>query len=482
MSRVGRKQAAAEGAKSSVAGNKWGQFKNWFKKQARWKKGLMIAGATIITLLLILVIVAYSLFNSLLGDIFTESPEDYDLSLKSVDGYYNILLLGVDSRNMENLSGTRSDAIMVLSINEETNDVKILSVYRDTYLKIADRDRYDKVNHSCMFGGPELVMKTLNQSLDLDISNYVVVNFKAVADLVDAVGGIEVDVKDYEIKELNKYTKYTANNIGREEYQLVETAGVQTLDGSQAVAYSRIRKGVGDDFQRTERMRIVVSATMDKMKDMQFRELKKLVKIVTPQVQTNLSKGNVLGLGIRLPQYNINGTEGWPFNVSTGLLRGVSYVFPSDLYSNVVELHKEFFGQEGYVPSEDILSMSNTIKNNIAAGKNNNTAEKEDLDDEIILDDEDLLEDEDFIEDEDLIGDEFTSNENNQNEDVPSVNTDTEDVPSTDADKEETPSTDSDMQETPSTDSGTGETPNIGSEPESVGESTSENVTETTEE
>ena len=476
MSRVERKQAAAEGAKSSVAGNKWGQFKNWFKKQARWKKGLMIAGATIITLLLILVIVAYSLFNSLLGDIFTESPEDYDLSLKSVDGYYNILLLGVDSRNMENLSGTRSDAIMVLSINEETNDVKILSVYRDTYLKIADRDRYDKVNHSCMFGGPELVMKTLNQSLDLDISNYVVVNFKAVADLVDAVGGIEVDVKDYEIKELNKYTKYTANNIGREEYQLVETAGVQTLDGSQAVAYSRIRKGVGDDFQRTERMRIVVSATMDKMKDMQFRELKKLVKIVTPQVQTNLSKGNVLGLAIRLPQYNINGTEGWPFNVSTGLLGGVSYVFPSDLYSNVVELHKEFFGQEGYVPSEDILSMSNTIKNNIAAGKNNNTAEKEDLDDEIILDDEDLLEDED------IIGDEFTSNENNQNEDVPSVNTDTEDVPSTDADKEETPSTDSDMQETPSTDSGTGDTPNIGSEPESVGESTSENVTETTEE
>ena len=476
MSRVERKQAAAEGAKSSVAGNKWGQFKNWFKKQARWKKGLMIAGVTIITLLLILVIVAYSLFNSLLGDIFTESPEDYDLSLKSVDGYYNILLLGVDSRNMENLSGTRSDAIMVLSINEETNDVKILSVYRDTYLKIADRDRYDKVNHSCMFGGPELVMKTLNQSLDLDISNYVVVNFKAVADLVDAVGGIEVDVKDYEIKELNKYTKYTANNIGREEYQLVETAGVQTLDGSQAVAYSRIRKGVGDDFQRTERMRIVVSATMDKMKDMQFRELKKLAKIVTPQIQTNLSRGNVLGLGIRLPQYNINGTEGWPFNVSTGLLGGVSYVFPSDLYSNVVELHKEFFGQEGYVPSEEILSMSNTIKNNIAAGKNNNTAEKEDLDDEIILDDEDLLEDEDFI------GDEFTSNENDQNEDVPSVNTDTEDVPSTDADKEETPSTDSDMQETPSTDSGTGDTPNIGSEPESVGESTSENVTETTEE
>ncbi|MBR5516719.1 MAG: LCP family protein [Firmicutes bacterium] len=452
MSRVERKQAAAEATKTSVVGNKWGQFKNWFSKQAKWKKGLMIAGATIITLLLVLVIVAYSLFNSLLGDIFTESPEDYDLSLTAVDGYYNILLLGVDSRDMDNLSGTRSDAIMVLSINEETNDVKILSVYRDTYLKIADRDRYDKVNHACMFGGPELVMKTLNESLDLNISNYVVVNFKAVADLVDAVGGIEVEVKDYEIKELNKYTRYTANNIGREEYQLVESAGVQTLDGCQAVSYSRIRKGVGDDFQRTERMRTVVSATMDKMKGMSFGELKKLVKVVTPQVQTNLSKGNVLGLGIRLPQYNINGTEGWPFNVTTGLLKGVSYVFPADLYNNVVEVHKEFFGQEDYVPSDNILTMSNTIKNNIAAGKPQDVTPEE-LEDEYLENDDVIVDDDTVSDDESNVNDESTSNDDSSTSDDSNVDSDVDADVDTDVDSTVNPETNdsSDVTTTPET-------------------------------
>ena len=429
MSRVERKQAAAEGAKTSAVGNKWGQFKNWFGRQAKWKKGLMIAGATIVTLLLILVIVAYSLFNSLLGDIFTESPEDYDLSLKAVDGYYNILLLGVDSRDMDNLEGTRSDAIMVVSINEETNDVKILSVYRDTYLKIGDTSTYDKVTHACMYGGPEMTMKTLNQSLDLNISNYVVVNFKAVADLVDALGGIEVDVQDYEISELNKYTQYTANNIGRDEYQLVESAGLQTLDGCQAVSYSRIRKGVGDDFQRTERMRTVVSAAMDKMKGMSFGELKKLVKVVTPQVQTNLSRGNVLGLGIRLPQYNINGTEGWPHNVTTGLLHGVSYVFPADLYDNVVMLHQDFFGQTDYVPSDEVLTMSNTIISNIAEGKKpGNTDSDKDEDKDNDSKDEDLIDEEFSDLDEDITADDDADVEDNQTGEINDQNNQDTDI------------------------------------------------------
>lgn len=207
-----------------------------------------------------------------------ETPEDYDLSLVDVDGYYNILLLGVDSRDMDDLKGTRSDAIMIVSINKDTNDVKILSVYRDTFLKMGDTSSYDKITHACAKGGPEMTMKTLNQAMDLNISNYVVVNFKAVADLVDAVGGIEVDVQDYEIQQLNKYTKETADNIGTKKYNLVKSAGVQTLEGVQAVSYGRIRKGVGDDFKRTERMRTVMTLVTDKMKDMSFKEIKKITR------------------------------------------------------------------------------------------------------------------------------------------------------------------------------------------------------------
>lgn len=371
MSRSERKKDAIQEQKEGIKARRdrrnsekhprWTKFKEWFMKQPKWKRITMSVAAAVVTLLLILLIAAYAFFSSIFGDIFKKTPEDYDLSLKAVDGYYNILLLGVDSRDMDNIEGTRSDAIMVVSISEDTYDVNILSVYRDTFLKMGDKSSYEKITHACMYGGPEMTMKSLNQAMDLDISNYVVVNFNAVADLVDAVGGIEVDVQDYEIQQLNKYTIETAQNIGKKDYKLVEKAGKQTLEGVQAVSYSRIRKGVGDDFKRTERMRTVLTLTMEKMKDMSFSKLTKIIKMMTPQVQTNISKGNILALAVRLPKYNIMGTTGWPYNVKGGTINGASVVIPSDLTSNVIQLHKEFFGQENYMPSDTVVSISNAI-------------------------------------------------------------------------------------------------------------------------
>ena len=353
------------------------KFKNWFLGLSKKKRIAFVTAVVLVVLLLAVGIIGYCLFNSIFADIHKATPEDYDLSLTAVDGYYNILLLGVDSRDMDNLEGTRSDAIMIVSINEETNDVKILSVYRDTFMKMGDTSTYDKITHACAYGGPEMTMRTLNQAMDLNISNYVVVNFKAVADLVDAVGGIEVNVEDYEIQQLNKYTIETANNIGREEYSLVESAGVQTLEGVQAVSYGRIRKGVGDDFKRTERMRTVISLVMDKMKEMSFKDIKKIIKMMTPQVQTNLSKTNILALGIRLPQYNIIGTDGWPYHVSTGYVGGISYVFPSDLLQNVIELHQKFFKQDDYQPSSQVYEISSTIYQKIEDERNAGAIENE---------------------------------------------------------------------------------------------------------
>lgn len=371
MSRIERKKDAIQEQKDGIKARRdkrnsekhprWTRFKEWFMAQPKWKRIAMSVATAVVTILLILLIAAYAFFSSIFGDIFKKTPEDYDLSLKAVDGYYNILLLGVDSRDMDNIEGTRSDAIMVVSISEDTYDVNILSVYRDTFLKMGDKSSYEKITHACMYGGPEMTMKSLNQAMDLDISNYVVVNFNAVADLVDAVGGIEVDVQDYEIQQLNKYTIETAQNIGKKDYKLVEKAGKQTLEGVQAVSYSRIRKGVGDDFKRTERMRTVLTLTMEKMKDMSFSKLTKIIKMMTPQVQTNISKGNILALAVRLPKYNIMGTTGWPYNVKGGTINGASVVIPSDLTSNVIQLHKEFFGQEDYMPSDTVVSISNAI-------------------------------------------------------------------------------------------------------------------------
>ena len=295
-------------------------FKQWVQGLETWKKLTILAVCVLVLIIAIACVAVFDYFNGIVDEMHEPTPENYDLSLVDVDGYINILLLGVDSRDMSNLKGTRSDMIMIASINKDTNDVKLTSVYRDTYLKLGDTPTYDKITHACVYGGPEMTIKSLNQAMDLNISNYAIVNFKAVADLVDAIGGITVDVQQGEIYQLNKYTKATARNIGRENYNLVTEPGVQTLEGVQAVSYGRIRKGVGDDFKRTERMRIVVSKVFEKAKTMSFGELKKIIDMMVPQVKTNLKMNDILALGIRLPQYNSSTGSGWPYKWSTGTI------------------------------------------------------------------------------------------------------------------------------------------------------------------
>lgn len=143
------------------------------------------------------------------------------------------------------------------------------------------------------------------------------------------------------------------------------------------MSYGRIRKGVGDDFKRTERMQTVISLVMDKMKDMSFNDLTDIIKMMTPQVRTNLSRNDILGLAIRLPQYNIVDTTGWPYNISTGYIGGTSYVFPSNLADNVIQLHQEFFEQEDYAISSTVSSISSAIAQNIEAARQSNELTEE---------------------------------------------------------------------------------------------------------
>ena len=352
-------------------------FKQWVQVLKTWQKIAILAGTIVVLALLIGGIAVYSYFSGIVDEMHEPTPEDYDLSLVDVDGYINILLLGVDSRDMENIKGTRSDMIMIASINKETNDVKLTSVYRDTYLKMGDTSTYDKITHACVYGGPEMTIKSLNQAMDLNITNYAIVNFKAVADLVDAIGGITVDVQQGEIYQLNKYTKATARNIGRKDYNLVKEPGVQTLEGVQAVSYGRIRKGVGDDFKRTERMRIVVSKVFEKAKTMPFSDLKKIIDMMVPQVKTNLAMNDILALGIRLPQYNISTGSGWPYKWSTGTINKISYVFPAGLSNNTTMLHQEVFGQTDYIPSSTVNAISSEIAARIEAARKANQIEDE---------------------------------------------------------------------------------------------------------
>lgn len=354
--------------------------KNFFVKLADWVKSWKLWVKIIVPIALTVVLgagialaAAYNYAKNLV-DIMQVTPttstdaatdtdvmEEYDLSLKPVDGYINLLLLGVDTRNMERIQGSRSDMIIIASINTKTYDVTLTSVYRDTYLKLGSTPTYDKITHACVYGGPEMTMKSLNQALDIDIEKYAVVNFRAVAELVDAVGGIEIDVQQNEIYQLNKYTSATARNIGKKKYQLVKKPGVQTLEGVQAVSYGRIRKGVGDDYKRTERMRTVITKVFEKVKKMKLSEIKALIELMVPQCKTNLSLNDILALGFKAPKYNISSGSGFPYTVAGGYLGKISYVFPRDLASSVIQFHRDVFGQEDYRLSSEAAYIAREI-------------------------------------------------------------------------------------------------------------------------
>ena len=350
-------------------GNIFKKIGRWFGRLKGWQKGVLIG----LIVILIIAIGVGSYVLAKLGMIDRLHIDETELSCVDVDGYINILLLGVDSSDMENIEGSGADAIMILSIKEETGEVKLMSVYRDTYLKFGDTDTYGKITDSNRGEGPAMVIKSLNQAMDLNINKFVVVNFGAVADLVNAVGGITVDVQEEEISELNKYTAQTAKNVGQKEYRLVEKAGEQELEGVQAVSYGRIRKGVGDDFKRTERMRIVLGKVFEKLKTMSIGELNKLLDTMLPHVKTNLSNSDMLGLATRLVDFNIKSGKGWPYEVTGGFINGVSYVFPDNLAENTIKLHQEMFGQKDYKPSETVQAISDTISSNIGSDVTNQT-------------------------------------------------------------------------------------------------------------
>lgn len=277
-----------------------------------------------------------------------------------LSNYRNIALLGIDARDMSSDENVRSDAIIIASINKETYEIKMFSVFRDTLLDLGDDVGLDKVTHAYYYGGPTKVLYALNKNLDLNVKEVVVVNWKAVADTVDALGGIDVEIQDSEINEMNKYIHDTYVNIGGSDKK-IESAGMQTLNGNQAVTYARIRKdAITGDYRRNERMKIVVKAAFDKAKEFDISAIKKISNEILPEIKTNMSSSDMLGMVLKLNSFSMTDSEGWPYDVGSWS-NGGWYGPPVTLSSNVTKLHEQFFAQDGYTPTEDVQSISERI-------------------------------------------------------------------------------------------------------------------------
>lgn len=286
-----------------------------------------------------------------------------DISSAHMEGYRNIALFGVDSRKGALGKGTLSDTIMIASINEKTKEVKLVSVFRDTYLNINGDSSYNKANSAYSKGGPEQAINMLNRNLDLNISDFVTVGFSGVVDTVDALGGVTIDVDDVELTHLNNYQIGTAEALGR-DYSKLKGTGMQNLDGIQATSYCRIRYTKGDDFKRAERQREVVQAIADEAKKASPKTLNKIANSVFPQTATSLELQEILDLIGDLPDYTIVDSDGFPFEEyrATGKIGSKgSCVIPADLQTNVTELHKFLFGATDYVPSTTVQEYSARI-------------------------------------------------------------------------------------------------------------------------
>lgn len=226
-------------------------------------------------------------------------------------GYRNIALFGVDARDGELGRGTRSDTIIIASINQDTHEIKLISVYRDTYLNLGN-DSYNKCNGAYAKGGPEQAITMLNMNLDMDITDYVTVGFSGLIDAIDCLGGIEIEITESEINHLNNYQLCMAEEMGV-DYIPVTEPGLQTLNGMQATAYCRIRYTKGDDFRRAERQRDVLGAMMLKAKDASLTTLGDVVTAVLPSVNTSLSVNEIISVLGTVAEYNVVASEGFPF-------------------------------------------------------------------------------------------------------------------------------------------------------------------------
>ena len=298
-----------------------------------------------------------------------EVQDSIDSQESTLTGYTTYALFGIDHRDKNTaLGGENSDTIIIASVNNDTKDVKLVSVYRDTLLNLGN-DTYSKANAAYAYGEAEQAITMLNTNLDLNISEYATVNFNALTTIIDDLGGLDMDMSYAEIVHMNNYCVETSEETGK-DYTPIELPdrpddieAVQYhyhLNGVQATSYCRIRYTASLDMGRTERQRRVIQMIVSKAKSAGLGKIFKIMDDVFPMVTTSLSKQDILGLIPTLIGYKFTDSTGFPQKFKFSNIKG-SIIVPTDLENNVVELHKFLYDDQDYTPSSEVVARSNKI-------------------------------------------------------------------------------------------------------------------------
>lgn len=366
------RRARAEAAAAQQSGSMSG-LRGKEKAKRKWKIRVILFEMAL--LLSVLLFAGYTYVNGRFREMqnLPWNPEEIrnvgisEEKQEQMKGYWDIAIFGVDSRDSSLGKGNNSDVIMLCNINHDTGEIKLVSVYRDTYLNVSEKNSYNKINRAYLTGGPELAVKMLNKNLDLDIDDYVTFNWKSVADAINMLGGIDLEITKSEYYYMNAFINETVTATGVPSYPL-EHAGMVHLDGVQAVAYGRLRL-MDTDYARTERQRKVIALALEKAKQADWATLYAMVdQVFVKQVSTSIQLNDVISAGQNISKYHLTGTSGFPESKREMNLSGKGdCVIPNTLESNVIELHRFLFGDDGYTPTDVVKTISRKIISDIGA-------------------------------------------------------------------------------------------------------------------
>ena len=340
------------------------------KKKKQQKKMLIVAVEILVLLILAAVLFVVIKFSKIQKDTtFDVEKVEVNEGISSeaqeiMQGYTTIALFGLDNRSNGNLSKGNSDVIIIASINNDTHEVKLASVYRDSYLDIGN-STFKKCNSAYSAGGPEQAITMLNKNFDLDITDYVTVDFNSVVECVDLLGGVVIpEVTDEEavlmygyMDEINKLTKHNSKYLS--------SGGTNvTMDGVQACAYARIRYTAGDDYRRTERQRAVIAAMIEKAQKSNLKTINSLIDALFGDIKTSYTNTDLMALAAQMFNYKLGETTGFPFEKNTKKLGSKGdCVIPCDLEANVKQLHAFLYDDNTYEPTDTVKEKSAQIIN-----------------------------------------------------------------------------------------------------------------------
>ena len=320
-------------------GNMVEEYEEPKKKKSKWFLWVLL-----ILLIAIIAFLAYKMF-------FPKTKKE---------GYYTVAVFGLDSRNGNTGKDALSDVNIIARVDYATGEVKLASLYRDTYVKISEDNVYHKLNEAYFRGGPERAVWMIEDNLDIEVDDYAAFNWKAVVDTINILGGVDIEITEPEFRYINGFITETVNSTGVGSYQL-EAPGMQHLDGVQAVAYARLRL-MDTDYNRTERQRKVIGLAFEKAKHADFATLNCIMETVLPEINTSVTLNDMIPFAKNITDYYLGETCGWPYERKEGdIADRTDVVIPVTLESNVIALHEFLWPGQEYTPSDHVRANSQHI-------------------------------------------------------------------------------------------------------------------------